>query len=399
MTIPRSYQALFSISALLGCLFIIVTIVGTVNRLENHSKPTHHKNTKGQRRKNASFTTSGDSKTSFPIAINSAILHTSARSLGLDFEDTATCLNYTYVAVDASMIFLDLSNGAYRLKLEFSPCGDLMDPKSLAVGKSAVLARSLSIFFDNRVFNFTAGLPMAVQDYANSFDSGDINNYPFDKYRASNIYMEGHFLTPLPSSTAKPQSDSVSLLLSFDAGLLTYSINVESIRDITPPPSPSTGHVIDLDFSVSRSGTTIFFSLLVMAIMWMLSILAFCLAVTVWITGRKVEPPTIAFSASLMFTIPGIRHIQPGSPPIGCTADTVSFFWAMVLCAITASLLVINYIIKYNMEALSALFPDIEKKPAEPEKPPPKKEKEEASAVVVQVHETRPLDAVDEKKK
>jgi len=82
--------------------------------------------------------------------------------------------------------------------------------------------------------------------------------------------------------------------------------------------------------------------------MWLLSITTFMLALTLCIRDRSVEPPTIVVATGLLFALPAIRNVQPGIPPIGCTADTVSLFWNVALTAAAAMLLLCNYIVKYK---------------------------------------------------
>ena len=70
--------------------------------------------------------------------------------------------------------------------------------------------------------------------------------------------------------------------------------------------------------------------------MWILSLTDITLAATLWFRDRKVEPPTIGFSAGLLFALPAVRNVQPGAPVIGCTMDVAGFFWAMFLVAVAS---------------------------------------------------------------
>ncbi|KAJ3205464.1 hypothetical protein HDU67_008829 [Dinochytrium kinnereticum] len=332
MAIPKKYQSLIVLAGIAVCLATVVSVVGVFNKRE------------GEKKKTAEFN-SLEPGTNFPKS-NVELTPEELGDIGLTNADLEQnpCVSHTFVIIQASVTNLDLVNGAYKLKLDFNPCGAFVDRQKVVVGKSSVLGTPLKISFDNKIYNFAAGVPMASQDFSSNFDTGDINNYPFDKYTVKELYTEGE----IGNRTAL-DTELISIALFFNAGLLTYSVGVDTLKDISREDALS-GHIVQLDFSVVRSVTTVFFSGLVMAIMWCLSLLAFTLAVTLWIRGRKVEPPTIAFSIALMFALPGIRNTQPGTPPIGCTADVVSFFWAMSLTAVTASLLIINYIVKYNFD-------------------------------------------------
>ena len=117
-----------------------------------------------------------------------------------------------------------------------------------------------------------------------------------------------------------------------------------------------------------RSGVTVFFALFVGLLMWLLSISALIIAISIWMRERKVEPPTIAVMAALLFALPAMRNSQPGIPGIGTSSDVASFFWAMALVSISLILLMANYIMMYKAEKPVAekekLIHDVETPPA-----------------------------------
>nr|KAJ3400147.1 hypothetical protein HK105_004771 [Polyrhizophydium stewartii] len=101
---------------------------------------------------------------------------------------------------------------------------------------------------------------------------------------------------------------------------------------------------------MSRSWTTRLFSMMIVIIMWVLSLGVFVMAATLWLRGRKVEPPTIAVTGALLFALPSLRNSQPGAPIIGASIDVAGFMWNMLLVAVSSVLLLTNYIIKYKRE-------------------------------------------------
>ncbi|KAI8848892.1 hypothetical protein BC829DRAFT_443500 [Chytridium lagenaria] len=361
MPSSAAFKRFFPLLVVAGFIAILIAVVSTVGVLNGRE---------GQRKKNTAFNTIEDS-TIFPPSRNLS------KTLDEYFDNDYNghpCAEYSFISISASVMNLDVVNGIYKLNLAFTPCGDFVDTRRPVIGRSPVLGTPVSISFDTKVYNFSAGVPMASHDFVDAFVSGDINNYPFDKYVASELYAEGEFFNRTANRT-----NSISLALFFTTPVLTWTVRPDAVKDISP--EVLNGQIVQLDFNVARSATTIFFSGLIMVIMWVLSLLAFTLASTLWMKNRKVEPPTIAFSIALMFALPGIRNIQPGSPPIGCTSDVVSFFWAMVLAAVTASLLMVNYILKWNFEA----------PPAAPAAPAPLPKKMEEQAPLPQEASTRTL--------
>lgn len=110
--------------------------------------------------------------------------------------------------------------------------------------------------------------------------------------------------------------------------------------------------VIMVEITMYRGPTHIFFSLFIASLMWLLSFSLFWLAFTLCMRRRKVEPPTIAVGTSMIFALPAIRNVQPGSPPIGCTADFIGFFWALMLVSAGSLILLLNYIKMYKADPI-----------------------------------------------
>ena len=52
----------------------------------------------------------------------------------------------------------------------------------------------------------------------------------------------------------------------------------------------------------------------------------------------------------MLFALPAVRNVQPGSPPIGCTSDFMAFFWALALVSSASLILILNYIKNYKGE-------------------------------------------------
>ncbi|KAI8910270.1 hypothetical protein EDD86DRAFT_246655 [Gorgonomyces haynaldii] len=156
------------------------------------------------------------------------------------------------------------------------------------------------------------------------------NNYPLDNYTMAASFSASNSQGSLPIGFLEPKI------------LQGWSID-SSVSD------RSNGARV-LTVNLTRSMTTILYSILILIIMWILSLTIFILSVTLWFRERKVEPPTIAVSAALLFALPAIRNTQPGAPTIGITADTAGFFWAMILVSCSTFLLMLNYIVKYKRE-------------------------------------------------
>lgn len=167
--------------------------------------------------------------------------------------------------------------------------------------------------------------------------NGDINDYPFDKY--TSIFLMTGTVRNSTSNAFTP----LSLVASANAPISAYTAKFPFVCDASAPRDAT---LVFAQAVIKRAGTTKVFVVILTAFMWLLSLLMITLAVSVWLRGRKVEPPTLAVAVSMMFALPSIRNSQPLAPPIGVTVDVVGFFWNMVLVAIAASLLLTNYIVR-----------------------------------------------------
>ncbi|KAJ3105061.1 hypothetical protein HDU96_008722 [Phlyctochytrium bullatum] len=368
MHVSKRVQVLLIALAAVCMLVIVVSVVGVFNQRE------------GKLKRSKDYDTYVEGKTTFPEATTDEDAEVSFDGTSFSSEDlNASCRYYTYLLVKVGISNLDLVATTYKLKLDLFPCGDLLRvngsslrtyrrPIKLIFGEwershsglllMTWLTRFLSLK-DSKVFNFSSNSVVGSVEYGTTFDEGDVNSYPFDSFYARELFAEGTYVIPSGNTTVE---EPLPIVMSFVTGLQTFTVTPNQVEDVTPN-NTFLGHTVRLEFQVTRSITTIFFSTLVMVIMWILSLLAFFLCISLWIRGRKVEPPTIAFTIALLFALPGIRNTQPGSPPIGCTADVVSFFWAMVLVATSVALLMINYILKYNFDGIDILAP---KEPAKP---------------------------------
>ncbi|KAJ2995220.1 hypothetical protein HDV02_000949 [Globomyces sp. JEL0801] len=101
--------------------------------------------------------------------------------------------------------------------------------------------------------------------------------------------------------------NATSSYYPFDTYVAMVAFNCWRIA-IEPLPE-STSNVI-VKFTFTRTFNIRFFSLLITGIMWILSSTALTIAVTTWFRDRKAEPPAIAFTGAMLFSLPALRNSQ-----------------------------------------------------------------------------------------
>ncbi|KAJ3216193.1 hypothetical protein HDU67_009842 [Dinochytrium kinnereticum] len=243
------------------------------------------------------------------------------------------CNNYDLVQIFANVSSIDTVGGTMKLHFLFFPCGKFVtvDP----IQKRSNLAVNMNITID---------LPMPSQDISTRFARGDVNNYPIETYESNAFQISGTFAVtdPTLNATQRPSQLPVPISLSIVGALQTFSIDIPEVIDVS---DDGNGLLLSVRVRVLRSFTTRAFSIFVMGVMWILSILTFCLALSPWIRNYRAEAPTLAIPNTLLFALPAIRNSQPGVPAIGCTADVISFFWCEMLTAVSSLTMLANYII------------------------------------------------------
>ncbi|KAI8846404.1 hypothetical protein BC829DRAFT_266123 [Chytridium lagenaria] len=205
----------------------------------------------------------------------------------------------------------------------------------------------MTLMFDSHAVSFTKNNLMPSREIAFGFISGDFNHYPFDVYSSTPIMISGKY----NNGNASDLQD-VPLRVEFTGSILSYTVEAPGLDDLTATDEFEAvyrGQLIEMDIVIKRAFATIFFSIMVMFILWLLSLLVLGVVIQIYIRDRKVEPPTAGIVVTLLFALPAVRNAQPGAPQIGCISDIVSFFWAMAISGIAGSLILINYTRKYKI--------------------------------------------------
>lgn len=238
---------------------------------------------------------------------------------GLDVTANTFKLNILCVPLNSlNSVGSGLNDNVLRVDAQF------LRPVNISISGSTLLQQK-------------ANSSLLQQDIVLPFDSGDITMYPFDSYKYQMVIQATSF-NRNGVRVDLPVFVSTDLFFPlFNAVATSETFDDLDARNII--------------FQFNRTTSTKVFSAFIMVLMWVLSSGMLTLATGIWIRGRTVEPPTIAASLALLFAIPNVRNAQPSiSSSSGCVSDFLSFYWAMMLSSIAASLLLLNYILKYKAQ-------------------------------------------------
>ncbi|MFS0794470.1 DUF4436 family protein [Microbacterium sp. 1P10AE] len=151
---------------------------------------------------------------------------------------------------------------------------------------------------------------------------GQIENWPFDRYSVRSIMMaveedaSGESV-PLPT-TVQPSK----------RGIPGWDISVAE--------TPLGDGVLAVDITLTRSGSTVVFGIVLLSLMVIIPVLVVTVAVIVLRGGRKVEVTVLGWMGAMLFATIPLRNFLPGSPPIGSWIDYLIVLW--VLAALVAGL-------------------------------------------------------------
>ncbi len=87
--------------------------------------------------------------------------------------------------------------------------------------------------------------------------------------------------------------------------------------------------VEQLRITATRSGATIAFGLVILALMVVLPVLGLTVAILAYRGRRKVEATLMSWMAAMLFATIPLRTFLPGSPPVGSWVDYVLVLWVL----------------------------------------------------------------------
>ncbi|CQD11533.1 transmembrane protein [Mycobacterium lentiflavum] len=161
--------------------------------------------------------------------------------------------------------------------------------------------------------SFAAGGLMTSQTLPVALETGDISQYPFDRYTSL-------FSVRILTTDGAP----VPTVLLAGGSVHGYSIGIGN-----PPREPNEGN--DLTISVGRAPSTWIFAVFIILLMWTLTILAMLLVANQIRSNRPIDGTLISFLGVLLFSFSAVRNSMPNAPAVGALTDYLSFFWCELI--------------------------------------------------------------------
>lgn len=236
------------------------------------------------------------------------------------------------VEVYMTVLTFDPIKGEVDARLEFIPKGSYRQNDTDFPAKNLLLSVN-NVEKQGSQLTFKKGKPMDASSVKFTTVKGDASNYPFDQHTAE-IYL----------SLETAEGVEVPLNLNFYSNLPGYDIDDTPAKD-------NSADLINIDVNVSRSGTTKFFSIVVMVTLWVLALLSLMVAVKVAQSGKVPEIGMFGWMAALLFASPAVRNTQPNVPPVGTVSDTFSLLLTETIVVIALAIVGICWVRRYGAPA------------------------------------------------
>lgn len=226
-----------------------------------------------------------------------------------------------HIDIDVTVLSLDPVRDQATLRLEFRPKGaysaDGITPnRDLRLNTNSVTSSLERTFAKGKRMN-TNEITVDL--------TGDVSDYPFDKY---STVIELDMVEVVTAADKTTSEKPVPVKIDFNAS--PHGLHV----DVGLVPNSKDGDV-GLEMKAARSAALFGFALFVMFVMVLLSAIVLTVVVLTGTQNRKVEFGMFGWIGALLFAFPAIRNTMPGSPPLGALSDYLVFFWALA-CVVIA---------------------------------------------------------------
>lgn len=267
------------------------------------------------------------------------------RSTAVEVGDASGAVG---LEVSAWLVSVDQQQEQAVIRVNFQPKGAIADEDGTLKVPVRLYVNSANAAQDRA---FEKGKAMNPTDVTVDLYDSSITKYPFDKFKADLILSAS---AQMPKAEEKSEADGaeagapaapaapavetvgVPIAVNFFGGL--HGLKIQAGE------TSSEDGVDQVEFSVSRSSTTLAIAWFIMVILLGVSMVILCITLMMTIGGMKIELPIIALCGALMFGFVAFRNTMPGTPPVGSMSDYIAFFWAEGIVAGCLFFLVATYL-------------------------------------------------------
>jgi len=254
------------------------------------------------------------------------------------FVEAAPQNKTDYIEILAYIVTVDPIKGDMTVRLDFQPKGGLANDKGF-------LNEDIELYVNSSTgkqdYSFSKGKLMNPMDITLSFYNGLVTDYPFDSHKADLFVM----------TNAKPQKSKTENIAAEETEIpienaVNFSGSVTGYKIDAALDEENGGNITSLNIEINRAGSTKFFAMFVIIVMWVLTLMLCLLLFNILVLGRKIEIAMFTFASAMIFAFPAFRNMMPLAPPIGAFPDFIAFFWAEGFAALTLVILISTWLVR-----------------------------------------------------
>ncbi|OBK19930.1 DUF4436 domain-containing protein [Mycobacterium asiaticum] len=221
---------------------------------------------------------------------------------------------------DGTRVTVDLqdvqqSNTVLVTNLAIAPGPGLLDPRThgLTEDLSVVVTSAVSPTkrsWSKGMLPGTFPVPLTL--------SGDVANWPFDRYISGPITVE---------LFRGPEEVPERAAVTFVDRLAGWQISI-------PPPSKDDPHA-PYRVHLQRSAGTVAFAVVIVGALILLAGIGLFVAIQTARDRRKFQPPMTTWYAAMLFAVVPLRNALPNAPPFGSWIDIRVVLWVIVVLVVS----------------------------------------------------------------
>ncbi|ORA12776.1 DUF4436 domain-containing protein [Mycobacterium asiaticum] len=224
---------------------------------------------------------------------------------------------------DGTTVTIDLqdvqqSNTVLAANLAISPGPKLLDSRTHGLTEDLSVVVTSAVSPTKRTWSKgmlpgTFPVPLTL--------SGDVANWPFDRYTSGPITVE---------LFRGPEEVPERAAVTFVDRLAGWQITI---------PAPSTdGGLAPYRVKLQRSAGTVAFAVVILGALILLAAIGLFVAIQTARDRRKFQPPMTTWYAAMLFAVVPLRNALPNAPPFGSWIDIRIVLWVIV--ALVLSMLI-----------------------------------------------------------
>jgi hypothetical protein len=232
-------------------------------------------------------------------------------------EDGGVTVVLTVEGVDAAHQRADLT-------AHIDPSHTLLSGDGLALAEDIHVV--ISPIEGSQSVTFSAQTAIATKPLRLLAD-GEIGNWPFDGYRADDFVVLAYVTS---DGVSRPIPTQVWMTGDVPGWAVSVHANGQPPKELPSTLTKTLNVWPTIDFTATRSGSTVAFAFVLLALLVAMPCLVLFVAITAFRGRRKLEPSFMGWMGAMLFATIPLRTFLPGAPPIGSWIDFTVVLWVVV---------------------------------------------------------------------